>query len=80
MIRDPQFYLGLPYRQVWEWRNDDVEPYWVVRLGEIPEVVGDGASREEAAAALRECLADYVGCRQAEGLEIPLPEARAAAG
>ncbi len=37
MSRDPQFSLGLPYRQVWEWREDDAEPYWVVRLGEIPE-------------------------------------------
>jgi len=78
--RDPQFYLGLPYDQVWEWREDDAEPYWVVRLGEIPEVVGDGASREEAAAALRQCLADYVSYRQAEGLEIPEPGPRAAAG
>lgn len=64
MNRDPQFYLDLPYHQVWEWREDDAEPYWVVRLGEIPEVVGDGASREEAAAALRQCLADYVSYRQ----------------
>jgi predicted RNase H-like HicB family nuclease len=80
MNRDPQFYLGLPYRQVWEWREDDAEPYWVVRLGEIPEVVGDGTSREEAAAALRQCLADYVSYRHAEDLEIPEPETRAAAG
>ena len=80
MNRDPQFYIGLPYRQVWEWREDDAEPYWVVRLGEIPEVVGDGASREEAAAALRQCLADYVGYRQAEDLAIPVLEPRVAAG
>ena len=80
MNGDPEYYVGLPYRQVWEWRTDDAEPYWVVRLGEIPEVVGDGASREEAAAALRQCLADYVSYRQAEDLEIPETESRVAAG
>ena len=80
MNRDPEYYVGLPYRQVWEWRTDDAEPYWVVRLGEIPEVVGDGVSREEAAAALRQCLADYVSYRQAEHLGVPEPEPRVAAG
>jgi len=34
-----------------------------VRLDEIPEVVGDGASREEAEAAPRTCLADNVSYR-----------------
>jgi predicted RNase H-like HicB family nuclease len=56
--RDPSYYLKLPYRQLWEWREDDAEPYWVVRLAEIPEIVGDGATRAEAEAALRQCLAD----------------------
>jgi len=78
--RAPEDYAGLPYRRIWEWREDDAEPYWVVRLAEISEVVGDGSTRPEAEAALRECLADYVRYRQAEGLTIPEPEARAAAG
>jgi len=78
--RDPKHYLDLPYRQEWEWREDDAEPYWVVRLAEIPEVVGDGATRAEAEAALRQCLADYVRYREAEGLKIPEPSPRAAAG
>ena len=80
MTRDAKGYLDLPYRRVWEWREDDAEPYWVVRLAEIPEVVGDGDTRPEAEAALMQCLADYVAYRRAEGLEIPEPEARAAAG
>ncbi len=80
MKRAPEDYAGLPYRRVWEWREDDAEPYWVVRLVEIPEVVGDGDTRSEAEAALRECLADYVRYREAEGLTIPEPEARAATG
>ena len=80
MKRDPKDYAGLPCRQVWEWREDDAEPYWVVRLAEIPEVVGDGATRGEAEAAMRECHADYVAYRQAEGPAIPEPEAQAAAG
>jgi predicted RNase H-like HicB family nuclease len=78
--REPSYYLELPYQQVWEWREDDAEPYWVVRLVEIPEVAGDGVTRGEAAAALRECLADYVRYRQAEGLTIAEPTPRAAAG
>jgi predicted RNase H-like HicB family nuclease len=78
--RDPKHYLELPYRQVWEWREDDAEPYWVVRLAEIPEVIGDGATRAEAEAALRQCLADYVHYRQSEDLGIPEPSPRAAAG
>jgi predicted RNase H-like HicB family nuclease len=75
-----QHYLDLPYGRVWEWREDDAEPYWVVRLAEIPEVVGDGATRGEADAALRQCLVDYVRYRQAESLAIPEPSPRAAAG
>ena len=51
-----------------------------MRLGEIPEVVGDGVTRDEAEAALGECLADYVRYRQAEGLPIAEPAPRAAAG
>ena len=79
-MTEPRSYADLPYRRVWEWRQDDAEPYWVVRLAEIPEVVGDGSTRSEAEAALRECLADYVRYREAEGLTIPEPEARAATG
>ena len=79
MSRQPRDYAGLPYRRVWEWREDDAEPYWIVRLAEIPEVVGDGATRGEAEAAMRECHADYVAYRQAEGPAIPEPEAQAAA-
>lgn len=80
MNRDVDYYLRLSYRRLWEWREDDAEPYWVVRLAEIPEVVGDGATRAEAEAAVRECLADYVRYRQAEGLPIPEPAPHAAAG
>ncbi len=80
MSRDVQGYLDLPYRRIGEWREDDAEPYWVVRLAEIPEVVGDGLTRAEAEATLRECLGDFVAYRLADGLEIPEPEARAAAG
>ncbi len=80
MTRDIEAYLELPYHRVWEWREDDAEPYWVVRLTEIPEVVGDGATRTEAEAALRQCLSDYVAYRRAEGLPVPEPAARTATG
>lgn len=80
MSRDPKDYAGLPYRRVWEWREDDAEPYWVVRLADIPEVVGDGATRAEAEAALLQCLADYVRYRHDESESIPEPSPHAAAG
>jgi hypothetical protein len=51
-----------------------------VRLDETPDVVGDGVTRAEAEAALRECLADCVRCRQAEGLPLAGPAPHAAAG
>ena len=65
---------------MWEWREDDAEPYWIVCLAEIPEVVGDGATRTEAEAALQRCLADYVRFRESEGVAVPEPSPRAAAG
>jgi predicted RNase H-like HicB family nuclease len=80
VTRDLNYYPELPYGRVWEWREDDSEPYWVVRLAEIPEVVGDGATHNDAEAALRECLVDYVGYSQAEDLQVPEPAPQAAAG
>lgn len=52
----------------------------MVRLAEIPEVVGDGTTREGAESALRECLVDYVRYRQADGLPVAEPSSGAAAG
>ena len=80
MKRAPEDYAGLPYRRVWEWREDDAEPYWVRAPGRQPEVVGDGGTRPEAEAALGECLADYVRYRRSRGADDPEPEARAATG
>lgn len=80
MTRDPRSYADLPYRREWEYRQDDADPYWIVRLAEIPEVAGDGTTRADAEAALRECLEDYARYRQAEGLAIPEPEPQTAAG
>jgi predicted RNase H-like HicB family nuclease len=80
VTQDAQRYVRLPYDHVWEWREDDAEPYWVVRLAEIPEVAGGGESRTEAEATLGQCLEDYVAYRLAEGLPIPEPEPEAAGG
>jgi hypothetical protein len=41
VTRDEEHYAALPCHRVWERREDDAEPYWLVRLAEIPEVVGD---------------------------------------
>ena len=78
MKRRPQHYL-LPHEPVWDRRQDDAEPYLVARLAEIPEVVGDGATRAEAGAAPRACRAARVRYRQSESLTVPDPLPRAAA-
>lgn len=67
MSSDTPTRTQLPFRRVWEWRDDDEDPYWLVRLAEIPEVVGDGATHEEAEAALRMCFEDYVAYRTVVG-------------
>ena len=72
MSQEALNYGTLPYHRILEWREDDAEPSWVVRLAEIPEVVGDGTSRAEA--ALAQCFEDYVAYRRTEGLGIPKPE------
>jgi len=79
-MRDAQQCGALSYHCVWERREDDADTYWLVRLAEIPEVVGDGATRREAAAALEQCLLDYVRYRQAEGLPVAEPSSQAAKG
>jgi predicted RNase H-like HicB family nuclease len=79
-MRDAQHYAALPYHRVRERREDDAEPYWLVGLVEIPEVVGDGATRPKAEVALEQCLLDYVRHRQDEGLPVAEPSSQAAAG
>jgi predicted RNase H-like HicB family nuclease len=79
-MRDAEHYAALPYHRVWERREDVTEPYWLVRLAEIPEVVGDGVTRPEAEAALEQCLLDYVRYRQDEGLPVAVPSSQEAAG
>ncbi len=70
MTRDIEAYLKLPYHRVWEWREDDAEPYRVVPLAEIPEVVGDGATSGRAR---------YPRARRADGDPLTL-EAHDASG
>jgi predicted RNase H-like HicB family nuclease len=78
--KEPEQYHEASYHRVWVRREDDADPYWVVRLLEIPQVVGDGPTRAEAEAALRQCFLDYVRYALAEGLDVPEPRDEAAAG
>lgn len=63
----------LPYQRKLEIHEEGGERYFVYRLVDIPEVVGDGETKDEALARLRECFDDYMSWRLEEGLPIRLP-------
>jgi hypothetical protein len=66
-------YRALPYERVWETRDEDGRRSFVVRLAEIPCVVGGGASKDTAFRALLEAFDDYLEWRLDEGLPIAEP-------
>lgn len=67
------YYRTLPYERVWEARSGVGERYFLVRLAEAPFVAGDGATREEALAHLRQAFDDFILSRLETGLPIPQP-------
>lgn len=71
--RDITSYRALPYKHVWETREEDGRRSFVVRLAEIPCVVGGDASKDDALRALRAAFDDYIEWRLEEDLPIALP-------
>ena len=73
MSRDLAFYRRQPYQRLWEARHEAGERYFLVRIKELPRVIGDGATRAEAAAHLRGAFDDFVTWRLEDSLDIPEP-------
>ncbi len=66
-------YRALPYERVWETRDEDGRRSFVVRLAEIPSVVGGGATKDAAFRALLDAFDDYLEWRLEDGLPIAEP-------
>ena len=66
-------YRALPYERLWETREENERRCFVVRLAEIPCVVGGGATKDAAFRALLAAFDDYVEWRLDEGLPIAEP-------
>jgi predicted RNase H-like HicB family nuclease len=62
-----------PYARFWEPRQEGGEHYFVVRIREFPRVAGDGATRPEALAHLREAFDDFITWRLEDALHVPAP-------
>ena len=73
MSRDLAFYRRQPYQRVWETRHEAGERYFLVRIKELPRVIGDGATQAEAAAHLRDAFDDFITWRLEDSLDIPEP-------
>jgi predicted RNase H-like HicB family nuclease len=73
MSRDSACYQSQPYARLWEPREEGGERYFVVRIREFPRVAGDGATRPEALAHLREAFDDFITWRLENALEVPAP-------
>jgi predicted RNase H-like HicB family nuclease len=73
MNRDLAFYRRQPYQRLWETRQEAGERYFLVHIKELPRVIGDGATRAEAAAHLRDAFDDFVTWRLEDSLDIPEP-------
>jgi len=68
-----EHYRRLPYERSLEFREENGERYFLCRLVDIPEVAGDGATKEEAVENLRRCFDDFIEWRLEDGLAIPEP-------
>jgi len=73
MPRTLEDYRKLPYQRALEAHEEAGQRYFVYRLVEIPQVVGDGESKDEAQENLRRCFDDFVEWRLESGLPIPEP-------
>ena len=73
MTRDLAYYRRQPYQRMWETREDAGERYFVVRIREFPRIAGDGVTKSEALANLRQAFDDFIAWRIEDELDIPEP-------
>lgn len=78
MGKDVAYYRSLPYEREWLSRDDESGRYVVVRLRDIPQIYGTGATRAEALAALGTAFDDQIQWCLEEGVDIPEPSSGAA--
>lgn len=72
-MKDLSYYRQQPYERVLEFRFEGDERYLLYRLREIPAIAGDGVTKDEALANLRDAFDDYITWALEEGLRIPEP-------
>lgn len=73
MGKDVAYYRNLLYEQEWFSRDDTSGQYVIVRLRDIPQIYGTGATRAKALAGLRTAFDDHIQWCLDEGVDIPEP-------
>jgi predicted RNase H-like HicB family nuclease len=71
--KDLDYYRKQPYGRSFEIRTEGSERYFLYRIKEIPEIAGDGLTKDEALRNLRGAFDDYITWALEEGLEIAAP-------
>jgi predicted RNase H-like HicB family nuclease len=71
--KDLDYYRRQPYGRSFEIRTEGNERYLLFRIKEIPEIAGDGLTKDEALRNLRDAFDDYITWALGEGLEITAP-------
>ena len=77
MGKDVAYYRSLPYEREWLSRDDESGRYVVVRLRDIPQIYGTGATKADALAALATAFEDQIRWCLDEGVDIPEPSSGA---
>ena len=73
MKKDLDYYRRQPYGRVFEIRTEGDERYLLYRIREIPEIAGDGLTKDEALHNLREAFDDYITWALEDELDIAPP-------
>lgn len=68
------YYLKLPWTYSIETAYKDNRPYYVIRVNELPGVVTDAPTLEEAMQLIQEAMIGVFECYLEDGEEIPEPD------
>jgi len=70
----PEDYLELPYAiRITQDRDDDGNHGFVAEVEELPGVISQGATLEDAAASVKDAMLGWISVALEDGLEIPEP-------
>lgn len=74
MNRTPEDYLDLPYTiRITHDRSDDGCEGFVAEVEELPGVISQGETLEDAAASIKDAMLGWISVALEDGLEIPEP-------